>query len=192
MLLWPCCKYSLEKHLFKFFAQFLIVLCLLLVILRICYIIYVQVPYEIHDLNIFSQSLSFHFTFLRYSFFPTFFIVVQVQWSPFPPTPAIPTPHPWFYPRLALSMCPLYLFLKTLPLFPTLSPPTAPLVTVSLFLLNMVFLVHKRFYFWWSLIYLYFGFDACDFSIISKNPWSGPRSWRFGFFSQFYHCSAFT
>ena len=30
-----------------------------------------------------------------------------------PPTPAIPNSHPWSYPHLVLSMCPLYMFLKT-------------------------------------------------------------------------------
>ena len=45
---------------------------------------------------------------------------------PIPPTPAIPTSHPWSHPHLVLSMCPLYLFLKTLPPFPTIIPSHLP------------------------------------------------------------------
>ena len=56
-------------------------------------------------------------------FFPTFFhccssIVVSIFPPPLPFTPAIPTSHPWSCPHLVLSMCPLYMFLKTLLPFP--------------------------------------------------------------------------
>ena len=40
-----------------------------------------------------------------------FKIVVQIQISPFSTPPLAPTSHPWSYPPLALSMCPLYIFL---------------------------------------------------------------------------------
>ena len=64
-------------------------------------------------------------------------IVVSIFFSPLPSTPAIPTSHPWSYFPLVLSMCPSYMFLKTLPLFPPSSPPTSPLVTISLFLFSL-------------------------------------------------------
>ena len=54
-----------------------------------------------------------------------------------PPAPPIPTSHPWSYPSLALSMCPLYMFLDDLPVFPPLSPLPSRLVTVSLFLISI-------------------------------------------------------
>ena len=41
-----------------------------------------------------------------------------------PPTPA--TSLPWFHPPLVLSMCPLYLFLKTLPPFIPIIPSHLP------------------------------------------------------------------
>ena len=64
--------------------------------------------------------ISFHF-FLKlfliffYLFFKIYiiFIVIQVQLSPFPPLPLVPTPvipnsHPRSYSPFALSMCPLF------------------------------------------------------------------------------------
>ena len=53
------------------------------------------------------------------------------------PPPPIPASHPQSYPPLVLSMCPLHMFLKTLPLFLPLSPPISPRVTVSFFLISM-------------------------------------------------------
>ena len=47
--------------------------------------------------------------------------VVSIFPLPLPPTPAIPTSHPWFYHPLILSMCPLYMFVKTLLPFPPIS-----------------------------------------------------------------------
>ena len=43
-----------------------------------------------------------------------------------PRTSAIPTPHTWSYPSLVLSKCPLYMFLKILPLFPSIIPLDLP------------------------------------------------------------------
>ena len=57
------------------------------------------------------------------------------------PTPAIPIFHPSSYLPLILSMCPLYIFLKTHPLFPPISPPTSPLVTVSLFFISLTLVI---------------------------------------------------
>ena len=93
------------------------------------------------------QDVNFLKIYFKYStilakYFKNYFIVVQVQLSAFiphhsPSTPAIPTFLPCFHNPLVLSMCPLQLFLKTLPPFYPLSPPISPLVTVSLFLISI-------------------------------------------------------
>ena len=67
----------------------------------------------------------------------SFFAVVQVQLTPFlhpplPPTPPIPTSHPWSYSPLALSMGPLYMFLDN----PSPLPPII-LLPSSLWLLSV-------------------------------------------------------
>ena len=70
-----------------------------------------------------------------------FFIDVQVELSPFSPhhsPPPQPSPPPTLDPT-PLWLCPWVLytcFLTNLPPFPSLSPPTSPLVTVSLFLIS--------------------------------------------------------
>ena len=80
--------------------------------------------------------------FFNCPFFPLLFIVVQVQLSPFFPH-HFPAPHPSPPPPLyptPLWICPCVLYtcsLTTLPPFPPLSPPTSPLVMVSLFLISM-------------------------------------------------------
>ena len=60
--------------------------------------------------------------FLFFSFFPHFLLLFTYSCLHFPnttpPTPATPTSHPECYPSLAMSMCPLHMFLTTLPSFP--------------------------------------------------------------------------
>ena len=81
-----------------------------------------------------SNTSVFIFSFLIFHIFKLFF---KYSCLHSPPTPAILTSLPWSCSPLALSMCPLYMFLTTLPPFPSLSSPTSPLVTVSLFLISM-------------------------------------------------------
>ena len=61
-------------------------------------------------------TTNFYFIFVCFIFLKIFFIVVQVQLSPFSPqhapTLSIPASHPRIYPPLALSVCPLYMFLN--------------------------------------------------------------------------------
>ena len=61
--------------------------------------------------------------------------IVSISPMPLPPTLAIPTSHPWSYPPLALSMCPLYMFLDDpAPSSPLCPPPRLWLLSVcSLF-----------------------------------------------------------
>ena len=69
-----------------------------------------------------------------------FVVVVQVQLSPFSPhhSPTHPCLPPLNLPTLALSVCPLYMFLDGLsPVFPHYPSPHSPLVTVSLFFISM-------------------------------------------------------
>ena len=79
--------------------------------------------------------------FNPFNFFPLFFIVVQVQLSPFSPhqslSPQPFPPSPMILPTLSFSICPLYVFLDDLSSFPLLSPPLCPLVTVSLFFISI-------------------------------------------------------
>ena len=62
--------------------------------------------------------------------------VVSISCPSFPLTLDILTVPPRSYPPLALFMCPLYMFLTTLP-HPPLSLPASPLVIVSLFFISM-------------------------------------------------------
>ena len=78
--------------------------------------------YQIYDLHIFVHIL---WVLLLLSFFPHFLIVFQVWLSPFSPHHSpLPSSHPHFSPLiltpLVLSMCPLYMFLKTLPFSPVI------------------------------------------------------------------------
>ena len=52
--------------------------------------------------------------------------VVCVYSPPLTPTPAKPSSLPCFHPTLVLSMCLLWLFLKTLPPFPPINPSHLP------------------------------------------------------------------
>ena len=70
-------------------------------------------------------------TYLILLFLINFFLVVQVQLSPFSshhsPHPTHPHPHPRSYSPLTLSMCPLYMFLDdTSPISPPLSLSLLP------------------------------------------------------------------
>ena len=84
--------------------------------------------------NVFcSCSFSFGLFSLGYVFLYLFFIyccsstVVSIFAPLLPLTPAIPTSHPWYYPLpLVLSMCPSYMFLKTLPLPHSIIPSHLP------------------------------------------------------------------
>ena len=53
------------------------------------------------------------FPIWRFTYFYCSSSTVISIYPPIPPTPTIPTYHPWSYPPLVLSMCPLYMFLKT-------------------------------------------------------------------------------
>ena len=81
----------------------------------------------------------FFYYFLNYF---NFFIVVQVQLSPFSPhhsPPSQPSSLPTLNPT-PLWFCPCVLYTcswKPLPLFLPLAPPTSLLVTVSLFFISM-------------------------------------------------------
>ena len=94
------------------------------------------------------------------SFFIIFVVVVQVQLSPFSVQP-FPTrsshPHfpPLILPPLALSVCPLCMFLTTIPLSLLTTPPTSPLVTVSLFLISMSIVIFCLvvLFSWWGPTY---------------------------------------
>ena len=72
--------------------------------------------------------------------FSHFLLLFKYSWLHFPPitlpTPAIPT-YPWSHPTLVLSLCPLYMFLKTFPSYPPITSPTSPPVTVNLFLISV-------------------------------------------------------
>ena len=66
-----------------------------------------------------------------YVIFLTFFYcfsstAVSIFLPPLPPNIATLTSHPWSYPALVLSMCPSYMFLKTLPPFPCIIPSHLP------------------------------------------------------------------
>ena len=65
------------------------------------------------------SQLNYHFYEVSLLLFKNFYCcsitVVCIYLPPLPPTPAKPTSLPCFLPLLVLSMCPLYLFLKTLP-----------------------------------------------------------------------------
>ena len=75
-----------------------------------------------------------------YFIFFTFFIVVQVQLSPFSPhhcPPPQPSPPPILNPTpIWLCPCVFYTCSFTTPSPPPLSPPTSTLVTVNLFLIS--------------------------------------------------------
>ena len=79
------------------------------------------------------EMFLFYFLKLFYCYSIT---VVCVYPPPLPP-PQPNLPSSCFHALLVQSMCPLQLFLKTLPPCPSLSPPSTPLVTVRLFLISM-------------------------------------------------------
>ena len=84
----------------------------------------------------------FYVSFICIYFIFKFFIVVQVQLSPFSPHtshhPTHPTSHPQSYPPLALSMGPLFMFLDDIDhSFSCYPPPPSALVTVRLFFISM-------------------------------------------------------
>ena len=96
--------------------------------------------------------------FLLHSLFPFlhFFIVLQVQLSPFSchhfPPPPTPTPHNQSCPSLTLSMVTLYMFFDNLSLsYPHYSPPP-PLWLLSVYSL-------------FQCLWLYF---ACFFILLSR------------------------
>ena len=89
-----------------------------------------------------EKALLFFSAVVLYFFLHIFFIVVQVQLSPFPHHHS---PLPQTFPLPTLDPAPLWfchvsfthVSEKPFPLFPPLSPPTSALVTVSLFLISM-------------------------------------------------------
>ena len=81
-----------------------------------------------------SEKVNIHSNeYLDFLFFHFFYCcsstVVSISPRPLPPTPAIPTSHPWSYPTLVLSMWPLHMFLTNLP-----PPPHYPLLSPLLLL----------------------------------------------------------
>ena len=91
--------------------------------------------------------LNLEFRRGNFYIFNLFFIIVQVQVSPFPPHQQHPCPtHPhfpsWNLPSLPLSMCPLYMFPDSLLVIISYYP-SAPssLVTVRLFFISMSLVV---------------------------------------------------
>ena len=105
-------------------------------------------------------------------------------YPPSPLTPAILTSLPWYHPPLVLSMCPL-LFLKTLPFFPPIIPPTSPLITVRLFLISMSLVIfcllvcfvhrfqymvlhHLFFEIFYQFIYFFLRKESCLKGLVSK------------------------
>ena len=89
--------------------------------------------------NICTAEYFIFYNFMIFSFFFLFFIVVQVELSPFSPLSSplpIPTSHPQSSPPLSIS--PLYMFLDDpSPSFPCYPPPHSPLVTVSSFFISV-------------------------------------------------------
>ena len=84
------------------------------------------------------------FIFLKCVLFSPFFycsstaVIISL---PIPPHPTHPHLPPSRLPPLAVSMCPLYMFLANLSSFPPSAPPISPLVTVSLFFIYMSLVV---------------------------------------------------
>ena len=93
-------------------------------------------------LNVFVSVQAERFLKTPFLFFLCMFIVVQVQLSPFSPhcsSPPQTSPRPpLILSPLALSMCPLYMFLDgPSPIFSHYPSPLPPLVIVSLFFISM-------------------------------------------------------
>ena len=92
---------------------------------------YTEIVSKFFNLNL-RFILFFHIVLLLFKYNCLHFL------PPLHPTPAIPTFHPWSYPPLALSICPLYMFLFVCSSsFSPLCPPSSHLATVSLFLISM-------------------------------------------------------
>ena len=68
---------------------------------------------------------------LLFFFFHICWLLFKYCCLHFPPTPTIPSSHPWSYLPLVLPMCPLYMFLKILPPIPPLHPAIISDTSVS-------------------------------------------------------------
>ena len=97
------------------------------------------------------QCLSFYYFIL---FFYCLSTVVSILISPLPLAPPFPASHPPPYPSLALSMCPLCMFLDDPPLSSPLIPLPAPPC-----LLTVCYL--------FQCVWLYF---ACSFCWLQQVP----------------------
>ena len=84
--------------------------------------------------------LNFEGFFLLFSSILFYFVVVQVQLSPFSPQHSPCPTHLYLLNPTLLWLCPCVLYtcsLMNLPLFSPIMPPPSPVVTVSLFFISM-------------------------------------------------------
>ena len=86
---------------------------------------------------IFKSGTSYFF-FIYYLFYCCSSTIVSIFTPPHPPPHPSPPPTSNLTP-LALSMCPLYMFLDgPSPISPDYSSPSSPLVTVNLFFISFL------------------------------------------------------
>ena len=143
---------------------------------------YIWFQLKLSDQDIFSVSF----------FFSHFLLLFKYSCLHCPPTthpPAMPTSHPWSYPSLALSLCPLYMFLKTLPHFSPIIPSNLPsgycqyvlFFNVSgYFLLVCLFCWQASTYRWDHMVYVFHCLAICMSSLHGRGQWKGNWLWKGG------------
>ena len=115
--------------------------------------------------------------FLSSFFFPIILLLFKYSYLHLPPatpptTPAIPTSLPCFHPTLVLSMCPLYMFLKTLSLFPSIIPSYLPFGYCQIVLnFNASGYILLQHCFYWNVIWK-------DVTCLYLETLSGKNLWK--------------
>ena len=117
-----------------------------------------------------DQSL-FIIVFL-FPFFKLMFTYSCLHFPPMtPPTPAIPTSHPWPYSPLALSMCPFYMLLdKPSSVISYYPSPLSSMVTVSLFFISMSLVEFCLLVFFLLLLLIRFHLQVRSYGICPSPP----------------------